>query len=117
MHAEIEAKGASACRSSSSPAAAAFFGSNLVAALCARGTHRVVVSDHFGNDSKWQNLRSSPVDEIVLPADLPAWLAAHAGQLEAVLHFGSHAGTVETDVAPMLDSNVAASIRLWEWCA
>ena len=41
-----------------------FIGSNLVAALIARGTHHVVVCDMFGSNDKWRNLVKHPVFEI-----------------------------------------------------
>ena len=53
---------------------AGFIGSNLVAALCARG-EEVVVVDRLRQGVKWRNLAKHPIAGIVAPDDLPGFLA------------------------------------------
>jgi ADP-L-glycero-D-manno-heptose 6-epimerase len=96
---------------------AGFVGSNLVAALIARGTHEVVVCDHFGNDDKWRNLSKHLPHEIIHPDALMGWLGANQQRLELVYHLGSISSTVETDIDLILKHNLAASVDLWRWCA
>jgi ADP-L-glycero-D-manno-heptose 6-epimerase len=93
-----------------------FIGSNLVASLVARGTHRVVVCDEFGADDRWHNLLSSPIDEIISPSNLFYWLEMHHDALESVLHFGSIATTTEKHSGMLIEGNVALPSLLWRFC-
>jgi len=95
---------------------AGFIGSNLVAALVARGTHHVVVCDHFGTDDKWRNLAKHPVFEIIPPEQLFDWLEFNRSQLELIFHLGSVSSTVETDIDLVLKQNFGLSVKLWRWC-
>ena len=95
---------------------AGFIGSNILAALEARGAE-ALVCDRLGRTGKWQNLaRRAPVD-VVPPAELPAALDAHAGALRAVLHLGAITDTTETDADRLAADNLRASQALWQWCA
>lgn len=94
---------------------AGFIGSNLVAALAARGGE-VAVCDRFGTDAKWRNIASHLVACAFPPEDLPAWLG-RAPKLEAVLHMGAISATTETDADLTIRTNLALSLALWEWCA
>jgi ADP-L-glycero-D-manno-heptose 6-epimerase len=96
---------------------AGFIGSNLVASLYERNTHRIVVCDVLGEDDKWQNLLSSPIDEIVSPANLFYWLEMQPeGSIDAVLHFGTASSSMEKDAGMMVESNLALSTLIWRWC-
>ena len=95
---------------------AGFIGSNLVAALVARGTHHVVVCDSFGTDDKWRNIAKHPVFEIIPPEQVFDWLEFNRSQIEAVFHFGSISSTVEKDIDLILKNNFALSLKLWRWC-
>lgn len=96
---------------------AGFIGSHVAAGFAARGDCRVVVCDQFGNGEKWRNLAKHPVQEIIGPSDLFAWMEEHREQLEAIYHMGAIASTVETNVDLMLEANFSLSARLWRWCA
>jgi ADP-L-glycero-D-manno-heptose 6-epimerase len=50
---------------------AGFIGSNLVAALCARG-EEVVVVDRLRQGPKWRNLAKHPVAGVITPHALDA---------------------------------------------
>ncbi len=94
---------------------AGFIGSNIVAALRARG-HDVAVCDVLGSGDKWQNLRKSMPDAIIEPHELHKILAT-TKKLGAVVHMGAISSTTETDADLIWRTNVTLSQYLWEWCA
>ena len=49
---------------------AGFIGSNLVAALQARGERDIVVVDRFGSDDKWRNIAKRDLTDIIEPERL-----------------------------------------------
>lgn len=96
---------------------AGFIGSNIVAGLCARGTHRVVVCDVLGNGDKWRNLRNHGVYEIIPINNLFYWLEMYSASLDAVIHMGAISATTETNVDLILENNQTTSTLLFRWCA
>lgn len=94
---------------------AGFIGSNLHAALVARG-HETVVVDRLGNGGKWRNLAHHPPDQLIAPEALDGFLASNP-PLELVFHLGAISETTATDGDLVWRSNVALSQRLWTWCA
>ena len=94
---------------------AGFIGSNLHAALVARG-HETVVVDWLGDQGKWRNLAAHPPSQVIAPERLDAFLDA-APPLEAVIHLGAISSTTATDADLVWQTNVATSTRLWDWCA
>ena len=95
---------------------AGFIGSNLVAALGARGAE-VVVCDSFGAGDKWRNLAKHPVADIVSPDSLIDYLKNESANVEAIMHLGAETSTAETDVDLVLRRNFHASAKLWRLCA
>jgi ADP-L-glycero-D-manno-heptose 6-epimerase len=95
---------------------AGFIGSNLVAALNARGCHDIVVVDRFGGGDKWRNLAKRELAGLIAPDDLFALLDARAPEIEAVFHLGAISATTEANVDLIAETNFALSLRLWEWC-
>lgn len=93
-----------------------FIGSNLVAALVARGLHHVVVCDNFGSDDKWRNLAKHAAYEIIPPEQLFDWLEFNRSQVELIYHLGGISSTVEKNVDLILKSNFSQSVKLWRWC-
>jgi ADP-L-glycero-D-manno-heptose 6-epimerase len=91
---------------------AGFIGSNLVAALTARG-EEVVVVDALGNEEKWRNLAGSVLAGLLPPA---AMEAAPAMKPRAVMHLGAISATTERDGDLVADTNFTLSLRLWDWC-
>jgi len=94
---------------------AGFIGSNLVAALSARG-HAVVVCDWLGSDERWRNLAAHELIDLIAPEALPAWLARCGSQLSAVVHLGAISSTTQTDVDLIVRHNVRATLDLLQWC-
>jgi len=94
---------------------AGFIGSNLVAALEARGAN-VVVSDFLGDGEKWRNLAKRRLHDFLPPAELAAWLAGRRG-IEAVFHLGAISATTATDGDAVMRHNFNLSLALWRWCA
>jgi ADP-L-glycero-D-manno-heptose 6-epimerase len=95
---------------------AGFIGSNLVAALEARGHRDIVVCDRLGGDGKWRNLRRRAPAELVAPEELPEFLDAHAHAIALVFHLGAISTTTETDADLIVASNFKLSQMLWRWC-
>lgn len=93
-----------------------FIGSNIVAGLCDRGTHHVVVCDSFGSDDKWRNLVNHPVWEIIPPESLFTWLEENNDTLDAIIHVGGISSTTEKDIDLILKNNFELSVGLWRWC-
>jgi ADP-L-glycero-D-manno-heptose 6-epimerase len=95
---------------------AGFIGSNVVAAIAARGAE-VVVSDWFRSDDRWRNLRKHEIAAVVAPEDLLVWLGRNRGSVEAVIHMGAISATTETDVDLIVANNVRATLALLDWCS
>ncbi len=94
---------------------AGFIGSNLHAALAARGRETVVV-DRLGTGDKWRNLANHPPSRIIAPEDLDAFLAEHP-PIELVYHMGAISETTATDADLVWATNFELSVMLWHWCA
>lgn len=94
-----------------------FIGSNLVAALEARGEPDLVVCDRAGVGDKWRNVAKRELADLIFPEDLPEFLDAHADSVKAVFHMGAISSTTETDADLILRTNVHLSRDLWWWCA
>ncbi len=93
---------------------AGFIGSNVVAALNDAGRSDVAVCDLLGHDGKWRNLAKRQLADILLPAELPAWL--NGRRLDAVLHLGAISETTATDGDRVIETNFRLSMRLLDWC-
>ena len=94
---------------------AGFIGSNLHAALRARG-HETVVVDWLGHGDKWRNLAAHPPGRLIAPEALDAWLDTTPA-LAMVYHLGAISETTATDGDLVWNTNVELSWRLWQWCA
>jgi len=94
---------------------AGFIGSNLVAALAARGGTEVVVCDRFGRDDKWRNLARHELLTLVAPEQLFEFLERYRREIEVVFHLGAISATTESDVDLIVDTNVVLSEQLWRW--
>lgn len=96
---------------------AGFIGSNIAAALCARGTHRIVICDALGSDNKWRNLHKHAIYEIIPPGNLFYWLEMYGESVDAIIHMGAISSTTETNVDLILENNLSLSTLLYRWCA
>jgi ADP-L-glycero-D-manno-heptose 6-epimerase len=86
---------------------AGFIGSNVVAKLCETGVWDIAVCDRFRDAElgKWRNIAKHPIADLVAPEALKDWLAAHVGELEAVIHMGAISSTTEPDVDRIVEAN------------
>jgi ADP-L-glycero-D-manno-heptose 6-epimerase len=94
---------------------AGFIGSNLHAALVARGCETVVV-DRLRSNGKWHNLAKHPPARLLPPDQLEAFLASRP-PLAMLFHLGAISETTATDGDAAWAVNVALPLRLWQWCA
>jgi len=94
---------------------AGFIGSNLHAALLARG-HDAVVADRLGEGGKWRNLARHPPGRLIPPEALEDFLASEP-PLKMVFHLAAVSETTATDGDLVWRNNVALAQRIWEWCA
>ena len=92
-----------------------FIGSNIVAALVARG-ERVAVCDRHLEDGRAAHIAGLEIAERVRADDVVAWLARR-DDVGAVIHMGAISATTETDVDLVLRTNVWLSLELWDHCA
>ncbi len=95
---------------------AGFIGSNVVAALEARGERDIVVCDWLGDGRKWRNIAKHPLADIVLPEELPGFIAAHASSITAIYHLGAISSTTEVDGDLIVQRNFKTSVALWHAC-
>ncbi len=94
---------------------AGFIGSNLVAALAARGAE-VMVVDRLGCDDKWRNLSHHLIAGVIAPEDLPSFWARRP-PVQGVLHMGAISATTATDADEVVRDNLMLSLWLWQECA
>jgi ADP-L-glycero-D-manno-heptose 6-epimerase len=96
---------------------AGFIGSNVAAALEARGERDLAVVDRLGHGDKWRNLAKRELAALVPPESLPGFLESHAVEINAIFHMGAVTATSETDADAILAANFTLSVMLWNWCA
>ncbi len=96
---------------------AGFIGSNVVAALEARGEAEIVVCDSLGTGGKWRNVAKRELAGIVAPDSLFDYLEGRPGAVDAVFHMGAVSSTAATDADLVVANNVGFSLKLWDWCA
>ncbi|MGO9513644.1 MAG: ADP-glyceromanno-heptose 6-epimerase [Steroidobacteraceae bacterium] len=94
---------------------AGFIGSNVVAALAARG-EEVVVCDWLGRDERWRNLAKHEIAALIAPEDLPAWLHRNSKSIATVIHMGAVSATTEADIDMIVARNIRATLELLDWC-
>ncbi len=96
---------------------AGFIGSNIVAALEARGRHDVVVCDRLGTREKWQNIAKRELRDLITPEQIWEFLDGHRDSITAVIHMGAISATTERDADLIVRNNLRLSLDLWQWCA
>jgi ADP-L-glycero-D-manno-heptose 6-epimerase len=95
---------------------AGFIGSNLVAALNARGETEILVVDDLNHPMKARNLERLRYRQYLDKLELRA--ALRAGQfasVQTVFHLGACSATTERDLAYLADNNTAFTRELCEW--
>lgn len=96
---------------------AGFIGSNLVAALGEEGEGPVVVCDRLDSPEKARNLEAHPVEAVVEPAGLAAFLDDHRAEVRGIFHMGAITSTTVSDVEAVYRANFRFSADVWEWAA
>jgi ADP-L-glycero-D-manno-heptose 6-epimerase len=96
---------------------AGFIGSNLLAALEARGYAPLVAIDRCDDPHKVRNLAKRGLDQVVAPERTFAFLNEYADYIKAIFHLGAITSTTERDLTKLDEVNVRLSRALWAWCA
>ena len=96
---------------------AGFIGSNLAAALEARGAGDIVICDWLGDGDKYRNIAKRGLAAIVPPDELFGFLDRHADAIETIFHMGAISTTTETDGDLLARTNFTLPLALWRWCA
>jgi len=95
---------------------AGLIGSNLAAALNARGYRNLVIVDHLNHPAKEANLAKLAYTDYIDKQELRRLFSSgrqpHAA---AVFHLGACSSTTETDAAYLDDNNLAYTRELCEW--
>jgi ADP-L-glycero-D-manno-heptose 6-epimerase len=101
---------------------AGFIGSNLVAALNARGIRDILVVDHLKNGKKMRNLADLDITDYLDRDDFLAQISApnrtphHFSNVTAVFHLGACSATTEWDGQYVMRNNFEYSKTLLHWC-
>lgn len=95
---------------------AGFIGSNIVAALNARGDDNILVVDDLGRDEKWKNLVGLRYDDYLdRDAFRQAIREGRIKDVSAIFHMGACSATTETDAAYLADNNYRVTRELCAW--
>lgn len=95
---------------------AGFIGSNLVAALNARGIDNILVVDRLGESEKWKNLVGLNYEDFLDKDEFRT--AIHLGKLptpKAIFHMGACSATTEKDASYLADNNYRVTRELLAW--
>jgi len=96
---------------------AGLIGSNLVAALNARGIDDILVIDHLNHPLKEKNLAGLRYRRYLdREAFRAALRAGEVGPAATLFHLGACSSTTETNQAYLDDNNTAYTRELCEWC-
>lgn len=96
---------------------AGFIGSNLVAALNARGRSDIIVVDDLTDGHKFRNLSDLRIADYFDKDEFEIWLREHPDFVpQAVLHQGACSTTTEWDGRYMMDVNFRYSKMLLDVC-
>ena len=97
--------------------AAGFIGSNVVAALNARGRPDIVAVDSFRHTAKdTRYLHELRIHDTVDKDRLARWLDEEGASVEAIIHQGACSDTTLRDRNYVIAVNTDYTRMLWEWC-
>jgi len=96
---------------------AGFIGSNVLAALEARGEGPLVCCDWLGSEGKWRNIAKRPLADVIKPEDLDDFIGANFQAVTAVYHLGAISETTAVDGDLIVERNFHFSKMLWNHCA
>lgn len=92
---------------------AGFIGSNVIAALNARGEENILVVDRLGTGEKWKNLRGLRFEEFIDKDDfLPLLPGRDIATPRAIIHMGACSATTERDAGYLMRNNVVYTREL-----
>jgi ADP-L-glycero-D-manno-heptose 6-epimerase len=95
---------------------AGFIGSNLIAALNARGIDNIVVVDRLGSSDKWKNLVGLQFEDFIDKDEFRTSL--HLGTCPrptTIFHMGACSATTETNASYLADNNYRVTRELLAW--
>ena len=96
---------------------AGFIGSNIIAALNARGEDDILVVDDLGKDEKWKNLVGLRYEDYIDKDHFRNAVQHDAlEKVRAVFHMGACSSTTEQDATFLADNNYRYTRDLCEWC-
>ena len=97
--------------------AAGFIGSNVVAALNARGRPDIVAVDSFRHTAKdTRYLHELRIHDTVDKDRLARWLDEEGASVEAIIHQGACSDTTLRDRNYVIAVNTDYTRMLWQWC-
>lgn len=95
---------------------AGFIGSNIVAALNARGDENIIVVDDLACDEKWKNLVGLRYDDYIDKDTFRSLIKdGKLSSISAIFHMGACSATTETNAAYLADNNYRVTRELCEW--
>ena len=94
---------------------AGFIGSNIVSELARRPEFNIVVCDWHEKATKWGNLSTANVGDVITPENLINFLSSTSA-VKTVIHMGAISDTTETNVDLLLKHNTNYTLDLWRWC-
>lgn len=92
-----------------------FIGSGVVRHLNDQGMKNILVVDELDRTEKWKNLVGKKFVDIIDKSQLFQWLDGRQDAVEAFIHLGACASTVETDSSYLLENNYRYSLKLAEY--
>jgi len=98
--------------------AAGFIGSNLIAALNARGNDNIIAVDDLTQGDKFRNLVGCEIADYLDKNEFIERIEAgdFDSGVEAILHQGACSDTMEHDGQFMMENNYRYSLRLLDYC-
>jgi len=98
--------------------AAGFIGSQLVAALNRAGVTEVLAVDDLENGAKVTNLARADIADYLDKREFLAQLESGRldGSIDAMLHHGACADTMQADGRYLMENNYAYSKAVFDWC-
>lgn len=96
---------------------AGFIGSNILAALEARGGNKLVVVDRLRDGIKWHNIAKRELTDIIAPERVFDFLETHKSRIKVIFHMGAISSTTERDADKIITNNFNLTIALYKWCA
>ncbi len=95
--------------------AAGMIGSGVVRHLNNLNQFQLLLVDDLGKDDRWKNLVGKSFIDLIPVASLFEWLATRGSEVDAIIHLGACADTIETDGSYLLENNYRYTISLAQW--